>query len=263
MMPEPKRLPAIVLAAFGASSPTAREAYGDVEARVRKTYPGYEIAWAYLSLHIVNKQRKLGVFLPTLPETLAALKDSGFDQAVVQPLLVVPGEEFALVKSCSCDGMTLEIGDPLLASEADTDAAVAAIAPQIPQHIPHVLVCHGNKKHSEYNQPLLKLKMAAENEFDNLIVASVEGEPGTGPLALAREMAAVQGSVVFIPFMIAAGEHITRDVMGDQVDSWKSIVGAGHCRCLDPLGKNASILEIFLTHIDNAMQRLRMVHHDD
>jgi sirohydrochlorin cobaltochelatase len=263
MMPQSKKLPALVLAAFGASSPKAREVYGHVEACVRKAYPAHEIAWAYLSLHIVNKQRKLGVTLPTLAEALASLKASGFNQAVVQPLLVVPGEEFALVNSSSCDGVTLEIGAPLLTSEADIAASLAAIAPQVRQHIPHVLVCHGNKRHSEYNRPVLQLKKMAESAFDNLIVASVEGEPGTEPLTRAKEMAAVHGSVVFIPFMIAAGEHITRDVMGDEPESWKCMVGAGQSRCLEPLGKNASILAIFLSHIEAAMQRLRKARQDD
>jgi sirohydrochlorin cobaltochelatase len=262
-MTDCKALPAIVLAAFGASSPIAREVYREVEAHVRKAYPDHEIAWAYLSRHIVNKQRKLGVILPTLDEALATLKDSGFDEVVIQPLLTVPGEEFALLKSSACDGMTLSIGDPLLSSEGDIDAALAAIASQVRQSIPHVLVCHGNGKYTEYNQPLLRLKELAEKTFDNLIVASVEGEPGTEPLERAREMAAAHGSVVFIPFMIVAGEHIVRDVMGDEAESWKSMVGVGHSACLDPLGKNPAILEIFVDHLETAMQSLRKAHQND
>ncbi len=258
-MAERKSLPAIVLAAFGASSPTAREVYRDVEARVHEAYPNHEIARAYLSHHVVSKQRQLGVMLPTLPEALAGLKESGFDEVVVQPLLVVPGEEFALVKSTVCDGMTLAIGNPLLTSKADIDAALAAITPHVRHGIPNVLVCHGNKRHSEYNEPLLRLKKAANNAFDDIIVASIEGEPGTEPLARAREKSMTHDSVVFIPFMIAAGEHITRDVMGDEVDSWKNIVGAGRSLCLDPLGKNVSIQDIFLDHIELAFQKLRKV----
>jgi sirohydrochlorin cobaltochelatase len=256
-MTDRKKLPAIVLAAFGASSPTAREVYGDMEARVRAAYPGHEIAWAYLSMHIVNKQRKLGVMLPTLPETLAALRSSGYDEAIVQPLLIVPGEEFALVKCCPHEGMTLSIGDPLLATQADIEASLAAVAPLIQPRIPHVLVCHGNKRFPEYNEPVLCLKKAAESAFDNLIVASVEGEPGTEPLLHAKELAKTHNAVVFIPFMMVAGEHITRDVMGDEAESWRGMVGAAESRCLDPLGKNATILGIFLDHLEVAMQRLR------
>jgi sirohydrochlorin cobaltochelatase len=116
---------------------------------------------------------------------------------------------------------------------------------------------------TEYNQPLLRLKELAEKTYDNLIVASVEGEPGTEPLTRAREMAAVQGSVVFIPFMIAAGEHIVRDVMGNEAESWKSMVGAGHSECLDPLGKNQVIVKIFIDHLMTAMHSLRKARQND
>jgi sirohydrochlorin cobaltochelatase len=258
-----KKLPAIVLAVFGASSATAREVYRDVEARVRESYPNHEIAWAYLSRHIVNKQRKLGVVLPTLPEALNALKDAGFDEVLVQPLLITPGEEFAIAKSVECAGMKLKFGAPLLTSETDIQAAIAAIAPLVQEDVANVMVCHGNGKHNEYNQPLLKLKKISENIFENLIVASIEGEPGTEPLQRAKEISRAHDSVVFIPFMMIAGEHIVNDVMGDEPDSWKSIVGAAHSSCLGPLGKNAAILNIFLDHMKVAMQNLQEVRQND
>jgi sirohydrochlorin cobaltochelatase len=249
-------LPAIVLAAFGASSPIAREVYANVEARVRTAFPEHKICWAYLSQQIVAKQRKLGVFLPTLSEALVSLKQDGFEKAAIQPLLVVPGEEFAAVKSVSCDGLKLSIGDPLLSSETDMEAALAAITPHIQKDIPNVLICHGNQKHTEYNEPLLRLKSLVESRYYNVVVASIEGDPGRSPLLRANEMAKIHGEVVFIPIMMAAGEHVTRDVMGDDPGSWKHIVGARHSACLEPLGKNASILEIYLSHIGDAMQRL-------
>ena len=257
-MSQSVKLPAIVLAVFGASSAAAREVYSSVEARMRAAYPGHEVACAYLSRRIVSEQRELGVVLPTLPETLISLKE-----VVVQPLLVVPGEEFAAVKAVECPEMILEIGDPLLSSQNDIDAALAAIAPQVRKHVPHVLICHGNRKHPEYNEPLMRLKTEAEKVFDNLIVASVEGQPGTGPLERAKEMTKLHDAVVFIPFMMVAGTHVIGDVMGDQSQSWRNIVGAAKTTCLDPLGKNTAIIDIYLNHLEAAMQKLREEHRYD
>ncbi len=247
--------PAIVLAVFGTSSSVAREGYASVRSRVRSAYPAHTINWAYLSRQIVERQRKLGVFLPTLAETLASLKDSGAREVVVQPLLVTPGEEFRAMSSISCAGLSISIGDPLLGCEEDIHAALAAIAPSIQRKIPNVLVCHGNKKHSRYNEPILRLKQLAESGLDNLIVASIEGEPGTDSLLRAREMARNHGAVAFIPFMVTAGEHILRDVMGDEPESWRLVVGAAHSTCCDPLAKNQAVLEIYLNHICSAMQK--------
>jgi len=257
------KTPPIVLAIFGASSSTAREVYRDIEARVCEAFPGHEVVWAYLSRRIVLKQRELGVILPTLPESLASLKQAGHSEAVVQPLLVVPGEEYAAVKATVCDGMVLSIGDALLTSAADMTAAISAISPNVVPGVPNVLICHGNQKHPEYNEPLLRLKQMAEAAFNNMIVASVEGEPGTEPLIKARDLAKAQDTVAFIPFMIAAGEHVTNDVMGSKADSWRNVIGARQVTCAKPLGNNSEIIDIFINHIKVAMQTLTMKSHHD
>jgi sirohydrochlorin cobaltochelatase len=247
----------IVLTVFGASSPDARKVYGEIEARMRRAYPAHEIAWAYLSLRIVEKQRRLGVTLPTLPETLQALHEAGHAEALVQPLLVVPGEEFAAVQSASCAGMRVIVGEALLSSSQDIEAALSAVAPHLAADAVNVLVCHGNKRHPEFNASLLRLKSAAEARFENLIVASVEGEPGTAPLEDARRRAQHTGKVVFIPFMIVAGEHIQKDVMGDGPKSWRSIIGANQTLCRQPLGSNEAVLDIYLRHIESALQKMQ------
>ena len=56
------------------------------------------------------------------------------------------------------------------------------------------------------------------------VVASVEGSPGLEPLQTIRQMGSQQ--VNFVPLMIVAGDHILNDVLGDDEESWKNIVGA-------------------------------------
>jgi len=246
--------PAIVLAAFGASSAKARQVYSEIEASVRAAHPQKEIVWAYLSQYIVERQRKLGVVLPTLPEAFADLQSRGCRSAVVQPLLVAPGEEYHIMKSIECPGLRLSYGRALLDGDGAVDEALDSIAQQVQPSVPNVLVCHGNRKHSRFNQPLLELQSAARLRFPNLIVASIEGEPGDAPLERARAMAALCGEVVFIPFMMVAGEHINNDVMGEAPDSWRNLVGAFHCLCRAPLGNNPAIHRIFLHRIDAALE---------
>ena len=251
-----ERATPIVLAAFGASSPQAREVYGEIEARVRKAYPAHEIAWAYLSQHIIDKQRRIGVMLPTLLEALQALHEAGYAEALVQPLLVVPGEEFAAVKSATCAGLRVIVGEALLSTSQDIDAAIDAISLHVAADAVNVLVCHGNKRYPEFNAQLLRLKSAAEARFKNLIVASIEGEPGISPLDKARRRSLQMGNAVFIPFMVVAGEHILNDVMGDRPDSWRTIVDAKNPSCVEPLGRNHAILDIYLRHIESGLQKL-------
>jgi len=51
--------------------------------------------------------------------------------------------------------------------------------------------------------------------------------------------------------------------MGEEAHSWKNIVGARHSKCLEPLGKNASILDIFLDHLEVVLQKLRRACQND
>lgn len=246
--------PAIVLAVFGTSSERARAVYGNIERHVRQAFPASTIVWAYLSRRIVAKQRAAGVYLPTLDETLAELHTQGIKRAVVQPLLTTPGEEYKRVCTTQHDSIQLAFGAPLLASEADFDAVLDAIAMQIMIDAPHVLVCHGNNTYPELNAPLLELKRRAEARFPQMRVASVEGQPGDAALDEVSRMATAHGTVIFAPFMIVAGDHIQNDVMGDEPDSWKIRIGARQSICLEPLGNQPAILDIFNAHIRQALE---------
>jgi sirohydrochlorin cobaltochelatase len=246
--------PAIVLAAFGASSPLARQAYQAIEANVRAALPQYEIVWAYLSRRIVESQRQQGVYLPTLEETYADLAARGFRSAVVQPLLIAPGEEYHNLKIVRHNGLQLYYGAALLEGEEAVKDALDAIAHHVEPGVPNVLVCHGNRTYSHFNVQLLELQKLARQRFENLLVASIEGEPGETPLDEARELARASGEVVFIPFMMVTGEHISSDVMGDTPDSWRNRVGAARSICRSALAENSKIHRIFLGRIQAVLQ---------
>jgi len=247
---------AIILAVFGASSEAARKAYESIEAEYRKAFPTAEIRWAYLSKRIVAKQRKLGVFLPTIEETFAQLKVDGFPNAVVQPILTVPGEEFLLLTQTPTDGLSVRWAQPLLASAADFDAILAVLEAAITSDAPHILVCHGNDKYPELNAQLLTLKQLAEARFPQLRVASIEGQPGDEAIVFLESHPTRPEHLCFIPFMITAGEHVQEDVMGDDAESWRSRVAAASTECLPPLGLNPAVTAIFISHTLDALKLL-------
>ena len=67
------------------------------------------------------------------------------------------------------------------------------------------------------------------------------------------------GAVHFVPLMLVAGDHIENDVLGDEPDSWKSLIGVPEASCSQPLGYNAGIRDIFFRHLDTAMTALQAV----
>jgi len=250
--------PLIVLVAFGTSVPKARQVYTHIEEQTKKAFPNVDIRWGFTSGIIVKKLRSQGIESQTLPELAQALKAEGHRAVVLQSLHMVPGEEFESIKQVDFGPLPKAYGEPLLTSEADIEAVIAALQPALKPDRPNVIVMHGNDKHPEFNTQLLAFTRVIESKDPNVIVASVEGQPGTdGPLKRARELAVKSGAVHFIPMMIVAGDHIMNDVLGDEPDSWKNRIGAKSVTCADPLGANDAVIAVFHAHLRKALTELK------
>jgi sirohydrochlorin cobaltochelatase len=247
---------AVVLVGFGASSEEARQVYAHIEQRVRAFVPECPVRWAFTSGRIVAKLRGEGVVLPTLAEALEELERDQVEAAVFQPLLTVPGQEYVKLRQLAGGSGKWHVGAPLLASSRNIGEAVEALAPSLRCDSVNVVVCHGNRRHAEYNLLLLELAAALESRYQNVVVASVEGTPGLAPLDRAREMARKMGAVHFVPFMLVAGQHIQHDVMGDHAESWKSHVGAARVTCAAPLGADPAVVDLYLRRLETALEEL-------
>lgn len=248
---------AIVLAAFGTSVGEARLVYDYIDQVARRRYPGREIRWAFTSRMIRRKLDKQGVATKHLHEVLADLAQDGFKKVAVQPLLIIPGEEFEKLKQEDTNGVQVRFGQPLLASAEDIERAAHAIRVLAKPGRPNVVVAHGNGKVVTFNEPLVAIAARLKQLDETMLVASVEGQPGSEPLRRARAMAAASGMVHFIPLMIVAGDHVRNDVLGDEAESWKNIVGAQQVSCAEPLGNSQAVLEIYFAHLDRALSDLQ------
>ena len=252
------RRPAILLAAFGASSAKARCAYDHIDELVRRHKPGHEMFWAFTSRRVAGRLRSEGVVLPTLEDANERLQRCGQKRVVLLPLLTVPGEEYSKVAAFSFEGMCVACCRALLSAETDIPEILDALESEFRADAANVLVCHGNAKHDVYNDPLVALARALETAHANCVAASIEGRPGSQPLHRARGIAQHTGRAHFVPFMVVAGEHISNDVMGDAPNSWKNQVGADASTCARSLGWNDAILNLFLERLDEGFAQLEM-----
>jgi len=257
---EPAKKPAIVLVAFGTSVDTARPVFDHIDAQARKRYAGYDIHWAFTSQFIIDKLKQQGIVTQNVAEVVAELRKNRVKSVVFQSLHVVPGQEYRSVLAEDTSGFKVAFGDALMTSDQDIDAVVAALDKDIDAQQPTVVVAHGNDHHPEFNQQLVALAKVIEKRYSNLVVASVEGQPGIGSLEKIKVHSDKQGSVKFVPLMIVAGDHIMNDVMGDEEDSWKSIIQAKKSECATSLGWNNAILGIYFSHLDKALQQLDKGH---
>lgn len=249
--------PAIVLVAFGTTSDRGREVFDVIEQAARKRYPENDLFLAFTSQTVVDRLRERGVLVRNLPETLAQLQTKGYQQAVLQSLMIVPGQKDAEIAQVPTGALQVAYGQSLMASPEDILATVEAVRKDIAGDRPTVFVTHGNGKYPQYNRELLAFASAVESRFPTAVTCSVEGEPGLGKLGLARQRAEEAGAVHFVPLMLVAGDHIENDVLGDESDSWKNLIGVSAASCSAPLGYNPAVLAIFFRHLDAAMAALQ------
>jgi sirohydrochlorin cobaltochelatase len=258
--------PAIVLTAFGTST-AAFDTYKHIEDQVRQRFPGYDIRWAFTSKKVRHKvMQEQHKELQDLPQTLQALKAAGYTQVVVQSLHVVPGEEWDEMarESRQVPGLQVALGKPLLSTNADQLWVLNALAQTFPQDLKKnavVLVGHGSPTPQGAATYAAFANLVRSRYADrNVFFGVVEGKP-TKAAALAAVRKSGASAVTFVPFLLVAGEHVEKDILGDEPDSWKSkLLQVGKYRVdgiRKGLGYQADVVNLYLDHLDEAAKTLK------
>jgi sirohydrochlorin cobaltochelatase len=247
--------PPIVLITFGTTVLKARQVYDYIEQCIKARYPKHQIVWGFTSGKIREKLRKQGMTTYSPDEAIAQLQAQGWQQAVMQSLHVVPGQEFEKLQQIKPNEMEIAVGAPLMSTDADIDAVIEILTTEFQSDRGNIIVCHGNSKHAHFNQQNITLAKRIRQQFPHVFVASVEGAVEITDINSAKT-AVTDGKVHFIPLMMVAGDHILNDVLGDEEDSWKNQLGATTCTCAEALGYNDKIINLFFKHLDNALAKL-------
>jgi len=261
----PTAKPAIVLAAFGTTT-NAFPTYQNIEDQVKERFPGYEIRWAFTSKMVRHKVREeQHKELKSLPEVLQDLKAAGFTKIAVQSFLLTPGKEWEEVvrQSREVPGLTVALGKPLLSNDADMAEAIKALSREFPADLKKnavVLVGHGSPdpKAQAANSSFAQLlrRRYPENVFFGLVEFQ---KPGKEEVLQEVKKSGVT-SVVFIPFLLVAGDHVQHDILGSGPESWKSeLLKMGNYRVegiTQGLGYDKEIVNIYLDHLAQALKGL-------
>ncbi len=258
--------PAIVLAAFGTTT-AAFDTYKHFETKVKERFPGYEIRWAFTSRKVRHKvAQEKGRKLNDLATTLRELKAAGYTRVAIQSLHIVPGEEWdkkVVQVSREIPGLKVALGKPLLSSPQDQERVLQTLAQTFPKDLKHtavVLMAHGSPS-PEGTATYLAFSrlLRARYPQQNVFLGTVEGTPGHKE-AFAAVKQANPAAVVLMPFMFVAGEHVAKDMLGDDPESWKSELLQQKAYRVEGikkgLGYQDGIIAIYLDHLNQALKSL-------
>jgi sirohydrochlorin cobaltochelatase len=258
--------PAIVLTAFGTTT-AAFDTYNHFETKVKERFPGYEIRWAFTSRKVRHKvAEEKGRKLNDLATTLRELKAAGFTRLAIQSLHIVPGEEWdkkVIQVSREIPGLKVALGKPLLSSPQDQVRVLNALAQTFPKDLQHtavVLMAHGSPspEGTAAYQAFSRL-LRARYPQQHIFLGTVEGTPGKAE-AFAAVKQANPAAVVLMPFMFVAGEHVAKDMLGDDKESWKSELLQQKAYRVEGINKGLGyqdgIIAIYLDHLNQALESL-------
>ena len=220
----------ILLVAFGTSEASAKVSFQNIDAKVKKAFPGVDVVWAYTSHIIRHKLAGQGEIILSPAQALVKMMDEGYTHVAVQSLHTIPGEEYHDL-TMTVNGFKampggfdrLLLGFPLLGAQDTVAKAVDAIFATLPKarKATEAVVLMGHGTHHPGNIYYSAMNWQLQQKDPNIIMGTVEGYPELGDvIAWLKERKT--GKVWLMPFMSVAGDHAKNDMAGDEEDSWKS-----------------------------------------
>ena len=254
----------VLLVAFGTSVPEAQAVFKNVEEKVKATFPGVPVRWAFTSKIIRDKLAKEGQQLDSVAEAMAKMQDEDFTDVAVQSLHTIPGAEYddtvAIVKAF--EGLPggirhISIGCPLLSSTEDMMASVDAMMANFPKERKpdEAVVLMGHGTHHPGNAYYPAIQYFFWKKDKNVFVGTVEGSPELDDVMAELKARGIK-KVYLMPFMAVAGDHAMNDMAGDEPDSWKSVLTKAGFECQAVLQGTAGydqIVAIWIEHLKRAM----------
>ena len=255
--------PVILVVSFGTSYNDSREAtIGAIEAAIKAANPDKEVRRAFTSQIIIDKLKdRDGIEIDNVDEAFARLVKDGVTDLVVQPTHVMSGFEYddlmKVVDANRSKFKSVKVGAPLLTSDADYDAVIAAITAATAEYDDGktliTFMGHGTEHASNATYAKLQEKLTAAGKT-NYCVGTVEAEPSIDDV-IAAAKAGGYTRVVLEPLMVVAGDHANNDMAGDEEDSWKVILqneGFEVTPILRGLGQLPAVCAVYVDHVKNA-----------
>ncbi|MHC6180572.1 sirohydrochlorin cobaltochelatase [Clostridium sp. JNZ X4-2] len=254
----------ILVVSFGTSVLKAlKNCIETTEDEISREFKGYEVRRAFTSGIIIRKlKRKMKINIDTVSEALDKMKDEGFSEVYVQPLHIMPGDEYDKV-ICDVNKYAvffdkLTVGRPVLYKKNDYTIAAQALKSQIPdlrEDEAVVLMGHGSSHPCNASYAMFQY-ILDDMGMKRIFVGTVEGYPVIENIIPKLEENRIR-SVTLMPFMLVAGEHALNDMAGEDSSSWKEILedkGFEVSAYIHGLGENRAFQKIYVQHIKDCIK---------
>ena len=255
---------AILVVSFGTSHlDTLRVTIEKAENQIRDHFNDYDIYRAFTSHKIIRKLReKYEMFIDTPEEVMAKLYEDDYEDVIIQPLHIIPGEEYIYInkigEAYKDKFRSVKMGRPIFYYQGienlpqDYSLFIEATKKLYEENNAVVYVGHGTA-HSA-NAVYGCLQSVFEDEgYENVFVGTVEGYPNFEAV-LKRLKRKNIDEVTLAPLMVVAGDHAKNDMASDEEGSWKSMLEKEGIKVniyLKGLGENERFNQLYINRIED------------
>jgi len=262
----PKAQTAILLAAFGSRLPGAEASLDAIRTRATALYPDFRVETALTSGTVRRHKGAQGRQSLAPEDILKGLLREGVRRLAVQSLHVIPGDEFKslerLVHGLEGPGgfERIALGRPLLGNAEDVRLVARTLLTVLPvERKPGeavLLMGHGTRGRA--NAVYQDLADELRSLDPMVLIGALEAEPGLA--AKVDELRALGAHKVhLLPLLFARGVHATRDMAGEDGNSWRAGLTAAGFFCeahVRGAGEHPVLAGIWLDHLREAVGKL-------
>lgn len=193
------------------------------EADLSAAFPDAKVYRAFISGMVRKRLKsKYDIHVDSVAEALARMQADGVEQAVIQTTLLLPGEEFDLLRRevLNHSGvLKTALGLPLLWDDSDCSAMINILSSAYPVKEDEVLLLMGHGTRHGANDLYVRLSLCMELQRGaQMALCTIDGTP-TFEDAIARLKAQPRRKVRVAPLLLVAGDHAKNDMAGDEPDS--------------------------------------------
>lgn len=266
---------AILVVSNGSSqSEVIKQDIEGVEKSIKDAYPDYEVRRAFTSQAMIDQlMERDGVKVDNETEALARLQADGYNQVVVQPLMITAGEDYSKVRDAVAHDQSssafdkIVLGRPLMdyaGQDGKADDYLAAVfvvkAPFPKLACCNAIVLVGHDGAHPDNDAYATLQQRIDDAgFGNVYVCTVDGKPSLNNV-LERIKSKKFKKITVVPFtLVAAGKDATNDVSLRDIEAARSkLTRAGFNveTYAHGLGENFDVQQIFVQHVKDAIEML-------
>ena len=258
---------AVLVVSFGTTyNESRKKTIEAIEQAIRDEFKDFEIRRAFTSRIIIGiLKNRDGIEIDGVSEALLQLEKDRYTHVLVQPTLVMGGEEndrmLSAVEEYKDHFDKIVCGQPLLSSEEDYERLTNVLTEDTREYdeagTEIIFMGHGTEHVA--NEAYHRLAgVFSSRSFDRYHIGTVEAEPTFQDIM--EEVKKTDSTrIILQPLMIVCGDHAHNDMAGEEDDSWKAqLEEEGYeviCR-LKGMGELDGVCQILVDHAREAKGKM-------